>query len=162
PQNPLKSDQDMAALAARLAIARSAMRHPLVLVTDLETHLGTRYTAHTLSELRKRYPRTRFVWLMGADNMVQMPRWRHWRRIFERMPVAAFDRSPYSLRAQTGPAARLFASSRLVEVSAARLANRKPPAWMFLRNPLHPASATEIRLNRTGATATAKSNHRHR
>ena len=40
---------------------------------DLETQLGTRYTVDTLRALRRRFPRTRFVWLMGADNLRQIP-----------------------------------------------------------------------------------------
>jgi len=34
--------------------------------TDVEAHLGTRYTAQTLAALRCAYPGVRFVWLMGA------------------------------------------------------------------------------------------------
>ena len=145
PQNPLKAPHDMAAFAARLAGARRAGGHPRLLVSDLEMQFGTRYTADTLHQLRRRYPRTRFVWLMGADNLLQLPRWRHWHRIFESMPVAAFNRPPYSLKAPTGHAARRFARCRVGASQAGRLADRAPPAWIFLRNPLHPASATAIR-----------------
>ena len=148
PQNPLKSTADMAALEERLTGARAAMRHPRVLVTTLETGLGTRYTAHTLAELQKRFPRTRFVWLMGADNLTQISRWRSWRRIFEHVPVAAFSRPAYSLKALAGCAARRYLKSRISVGSAGRLARLRPPAWCFLRNPLHPASATAIRQSR--------------
>ncbi|MEI6557857.1 MAG: nicotinate-nucleotide adenylyltransferase [Rhodospirillaceae bacterium] len=148
PQNPLKPVTEMAPLEERLAGARAAMRHPRVLVTDLETRLGTRYTAHTLAELRCRYPRTRFVWLMGADNLSQIRRWRCWQRIFERMPVAAFGRPAYSLMALAGSAARRYLRNRVDPRSAGRLAEMRPPAWSFLRNPLHPASATAIRQSR--------------
>jgi nicotinate-nucleotide adenylyltransferase len=150
PQNPLKSPHDMATFSARLASARQASGHPRLLVTDLEAQFGTRYTADTLRQLRRRYPRTRFVWLMGADNLLQLPRWRHWRRIFECMPVAAFNRPPYSLKAPTGHAARRFARCRVEAAKAGRLADRTPPAWIFLRNPLHPASATAIRSGQNG------------
>lgn len=145
PQNPLKSAAGMAALGARLAGARAAMRHPRVLVTDIESRLGTRYTAHTLAALRRRYPATRFVWLMGADNLTQVSRWRCWRRIFEQMPVAAFSRPGYSLKALAGCAARRYFKRRIDVHSAGRLAGLRPPVWSFLRNPLHPESATAIR-----------------
>ena len=154
PQNPLKSAAEMAALEERLAVARAAMRHPRVLITDLETRLGSRYTADTLDRLRRRYPRTRFVWLMGADTLTEIPRWRRWRRIFERMPVAAFSRPGYSLKALAGCAARRYLKSRIDVRSAGRLAGLRPPAWSFLRNPLHPESATAIRRSRRNQTAT--------
>ena len=145
PQNPLKPAAGMAALATRLAGARTVARHPRIVVSDLEARLGTRYTVDTLGQLAGRYARTRFVWLIGADNLSQMPRWRHWRRLFERMPVAAFNRPPYSLQALTGPAARRYARRRVGAAQAGRLADLPPPAWVFLNSPEHPASATAIR-----------------
>lgn len=145
PQNPLKPAADMAALTERLARARAVARHPGIVVSDLETRLGTRYTIDTLSALRRRFPDTRFVWLMGADNLSQVPRWRHWLRLFATMPVAAFNRPPYSLKALAGRAAQRFARRRVSPARAGRLAELPAPAWMFLRNPLHPASATAIR-----------------
>ena len=138
----------MAALDERLRVARAAVRHPRVLVTDLESRLGTRYTAHTLGELGRRYPGTRFVWLMGADNLTQVSRWRSWRRIFGQMPVAAFSRPGYSLKALAGCAARRYLKSRIDVRCAGRLAGMRSPAWSFLRNPLHPESATAIRRRR--------------
>ncbi|MEI8394867.1 MAG: nicotinate-nucleotide adenylyltransferase [Rhodospirillaceae bacterium] len=145
PQNPLKSTCDMAPFSERMARARAIVHHPRLVVSDLEVQLGTRYTARTLAELRRRYPRTRFVWLMGADNLTQMPRWCHWQRIFGLMPVAAFNRAPYSLKAVAGRAARRFARHRVDPGRAGVLATLPPPAWVFLRNPEHPASATAIR-----------------
>ena len=53
PGNPLK-DRGPAPLADRMQAARAMMQHPRVVVTDIEAHLGTRYTAQTLTALRLR------------------------------------------------------------------------------------------------------------
>lgn len=148
PQNPLKSAAEMGSLAERLDWARVAARHPRIRVTDLECGLGTRYTADTLGELARRFPRTRFVWLMGADNLRQIPRWQRWQRIFRTVPIAVFSRPTYSLSALGGVAAQRFARRRVPDLRARSLTDAKPPAWAFLRNPLHPASATAIRRAR--------------
>lgn len=148
PQNPLKSSRGMAALAERLREARAVARHPRIVVTAIETALGTRYTADTLDALHRRFPRTRFVWLMGADNLIQMPRWRHWMKIFATTPIAVFSRPPYSLRALGGRAAQRFRRRRVDQRRARQLPGLEPPAWVFFQNPLHPASATEIRRRR--------------
>ncbi|WP_448202650.1 nicotinate-nucleotide adenylyltransferase [Azospirillum sp. sgz302134] len=148
PQNPLKPTRDMAALAERMAEARRVAAHPRIQVTDLERELGTRYTADTLSELKRRFPKTRFVWLMGADNLRQIPRWRDWTRIFRLVPVAVLARPTYSMNALGGIAAQRYARRRVTEHGAKGLTGRKTPAWIFLRNPLHPASATAIRQAR--------------
>ena len=145
PQNPLKPTQGMAPLDARFASAASWARPPRIRPTSIETALGTRYTADTLKALKRRYPRARFVWLMGADNLSQIPRWEQWSSIFHSMPVAVFARPSYSLRALAGKAARRFAKCRRHPRAAGRLARLKPPAWVFLHMRLHPASATQLR-----------------
>lgn len=147
PQNPLKAVAGMAPLAERLASAEGVVgRHPRVKVTAIETDLGTRYTADTLAELTRRFPKARFVWLMGADNLVQIVKWDRWIRIFQAVPVAILARSPYSQRALAGKAAHRLARFRLPDGRARGLAGRRPPAWVFLHTRLHPASATAIRI----------------
>lgn len=149
PQNPLKSQAGMAPLAQRLASARAVVgRHPRMRATALETALGTRYTVDTLGALRTRFPRVRFVWLMGADNLVQVSRWARWIRIFRAVPVAILARSPYSQKALAAPAARRLSRFRLGDRAARGLGDRQPPAWVFLHTRLHPASATAIRARR--------------
>jgi len=146
PLNPLKSAADMADLASRARIARAMVRHdPRILVTTLESDLGTRYTVDTLGALKACHPRTRFVWLMGADNLAGFDRWRNWERIFRTVPIAVFRRPTYSLAASRAKAARRFARRRIDAREAESLAGRTAPAWVFLRNPTHPASATAIR-----------------
>ncbi len=67
PQNPLKATHDMAPLEQRLASARARARDPRILALALESALGTVYTADTVTALVARFPRARFVWLMGAE-----------------------------------------------------------------------------------------------
>jgi nicotinate-nucleotide adenylyltransferase len=146
PQNPLKPTAGMAPLAKRIAAARRlAASVSQVIVTDLEQRLGTTRTLDTLHRLQRRYPAARFVWLMGADNLAQMPRWWRWPEIYARVRVAVFDRSPYSYAALSGAAALRLAQAR---VSATRLLDTPPPAWSWCPIRRHPASATAIRTGK--------------
>src|SRR2546423_2314608 len=118
-----------------------------ILVTDLESRLGSSpYTADTLKALRRRFPRLRFVWLMGSDNLVQIPHWERWPEIFRTVPIAVFDRPSYSLKALSGPAAKRFARYRVAASDVRCLAETKPPAWAFFHTPPHDPSATRIRF----------------
>lgn len=146
PGNPLKAADGMAPFAIRLASAAAIARgHARLLATDLEARLGTRYTVATLSLLRRRFRRARLVWLMGADNQVQIPRWQGWRRIFAMVPIVVFPRPGWTRKALTGRASRTMARTRLPAARAAALALHPAPAWIFLPGREHPASATEIR-----------------
>ena len=150
PQNPLKPTAGMAPLATRLGEASRLAGDRRIRVTAIEAELGTRFTADTLAALRRRFPRTRFVWLMGADNLAGISRWERWPQIFHSMPIAVFARPSYSLRALAAMAARRFGSRRLPASAAGRLAEREPPAWAFLTGRLNPVSATAIRGARRG------------
>jgi nicotinate-nucleotide adenylyltransferase len=144
PQNPLKPRAGTAPLADRLAIARRVAAHPRIKVLDLERRLGTVYTVDLLRRLA-RWRGYRFVLLIGADNLAQLPRWRHWMELVQRVPIAVVDREPYSRAALAGVAARRLAACRLAAESASGLAERAPPVWTFLRLRPHPASSSAIR-----------------
>jgi nicotinate-nucleotide adenylyltransferase len=150
PQNPLKPSEGMAPLEVRLAEARRvAAEHPRIIATDLESRLGSsHYTADTLKSLRRRFPTSRFVWLMGADNLVQIPHWERWIEIFRTVPIAVFDRPSYSLKALSGAAAKRFSRHRVPFREARRLGEQRPPAWVFFHTPLDNHSATRIRSKR--------------
>ncbi len=154
PQNPLKPIQGMAPLEERLASARCLVRHPRIFVTDLETRLGTRYTADTLAALRRRFPRDRFVRIMGADNLAQIRHWERWDDVFRLAAVAVFDRPTYCLRALAGLAAQRFKGRRRPSRDVRRLAEAAPPVWALFRIPLDPSSATALRARSRRAATT--------
>ncbi len=58
----------------------------------IEAVFGTRYTIDTLRRLLRQFPRTMFVWLMGADILEQLPRWRRWLEFVRRVPFAVLPR----------------------------------------------------------------------
>ena len=151
PQNPMKLAHDMAPFSVRIAHATDfAASEPRILVSDMELHLGTQYTADSLPKIQARFGGIRFVWIMGADNLVQIHRWRQWTRIFKSMPVAVFDRPTYSFRAKSGIAARRFAANRVSQTRAAGLADQPAPAWAFLSAATDTKSATAIRKEKMG------------
>jgi nicotinate-nucleotide adenylyltransferase len=145
PQNPLKNARDTAPFGERLKAAIRVAQHPRIRVTDIERRLGTTHTADTLALLLARFPKHRFVWLMGADNLMQVSEWKDWRRIFRLVPIAVFSRPPYSKPALVARAARVFAKSRAAESRARSVAMMSPPTWVFLHIRPHPGSATRIR-----------------
>ncbi len=154
PQNPLKPVKGMAPFAERFARAVAETKHPRIKVTDIEMRIRTRFTADTIKALRRRFPRTRFVWLMGADNLSQIRRWQRWRSIFRAAPIAVFARPTYSLRSLSDLAARRFARRRVAPRNARRLAEMQPPAWVFFATRLDARSATGIRsASKAGNTA---------
>ena len=132
PGNPLKNTDRLHDLAERADAARKIADDPRIDISCLEAVIGTRYTVDTIIQLRRRVSGVRLVWIMGADNLAQFHRWKHWRRIASEVPMAVIDRPPQSFRALAAPAAQALTRYRLPEIQAARLADQHPPAWVFL------------------------------
>lgn len=142
PGNPLKARQP-APMADRMARARDVMQHPRVKITALEAALGTRATVDTLDRLRKIYPGVTFVWLMGADNLVQFHRWERWRDILRGVAVGVLARPGAGVAARMSVAARAFRVDRVARGETLR--GHQPPVWAFVNVPMNDASSTAIR-----------------
>ena len=145
PGNPLKPARGMAPFAARLASARRIADGRRVVATDIEARLGTRYTVDTLALLRRRFPRARFVLLLGADNLEQLPRWRGWREIARTTPIAVVPRPGATRRALAGRAARVLGRHRRRPAALFHETEGAHAPWCLIPGPEHPASATAIR-----------------
>ena len=145
PGNPLKPKKGMAPLAARLRSAKRQARRSRIKATAIECDLGTVYTVETLRKIVASYPKIRFIWIMGADNLTQFHQWRRWRQIARMMPIAVIARPGYKEHAVAGPAMAWF--RRFVRRPDQRHCWTKwsTPALVFLRFRPDPRSATALR-----------------
>jgi len=147
PQNPLKPVAGMALLAARLASAAAAARHPRIRSLAIERELGTTYTVDTIAALQRRFPADRFIWIMGADNLAQFHRWHDWRGLARRVPIAVFARPGYSDNGLGAPAMAWLRRWRRASGSDRDWTRWTLPAIVMLRLRLDSRSATSIRAS---------------
>jgi nicotinate-nucleotide adenylyltransferase len=147
PQNPLKDARETAPLAERIASARKHARGRAMLVSDIETRWGTRFSYDLIGKLRARYPGVHFVWILGADNLTNFHRWRRWADIVRALPVAFAPRPGAMARTRFSVMARRFAGARRMNAKGA-LAFTKAPVWTILSGPLDPHSSTALRGKR--------------
>lgn len=145
PGNPLKPIEGMASLGARFAAANREATGAPIRVTAIERELGTRYTIDTLRALQRRFPKSEFVWLMGADNLAQFHRWRDWRGIARAMPIAVIARPGYDSAAVASPAMAWLRRHRISAASFKTRGRWSAPALVILRFDPDPRSATAIR-----------------
>lgn len=133
PQNPLKTADSTPPLAQRMAWCRALTRdHPRLIVSDIETQMGTQRTVHTLVALKKRFPATDFTFLIGSDLVAQFPRWARWREIPRDHAIAIIARPP---------------ALELARRSALCALQNKKACARLLTGPMNPLSSTAIRAN---------------
>ena len=145
PGNPLKPHKGMAPLPARVRAAKTMARRLPVKVSAIERRFGTVYTIDTLRALKRRFPKRRFVWLMGADNLAQFHQWRQWREIAREMPIAVIARPGYDDGALASPAMAWLRRYRAPAAGMSKRGEWSVPALLLLRFDPDPRSATDIR-----------------
>jgi nicotinate-nucleotide adenylyltransferase len=146
PGNPLKSGaKDMASQLDRMKSAQVLTRRSRIKPTAIESQLGTRYTIDTLRKIIRKYPKRRFIWLMGGDNLAQFHQWRDWRSIARLLPIAVLTRPGYTDKARTSRAAGDLRRFVRREGQSNLWTRWRPPALVLLHFRPDPSSATAVR-----------------
>ncbi len=144
PGNPLKPRAGMAPMAQRLASARRIADGRRVLATGIEAVYGTRFTVDTMHLLLLHFPRARFVWLMGADILTQLPHWRRWQTLVAHLPFVVLPRPDYTRPALAGQVAHRLRHARRPGRRAALLPGNAP-GWAFMPEREVAISSTALR-----------------
>ena len=110
PKNPLKDCISSATGTDRYKAAIEAVRRHFptdsyaaeqdgpVKVDDIELNMPEpHYTIRTLDALKKREPENGFTFVMGADNLSDIRRWRDYTRILKEFGVAVYPRKGFDL-----------------------------------------------------------------
>ena len=141
--NPLKKNK--VDYKKRLKKVKRFLMNHHIKVLEIQDLSKNTYTVDLLEYLFKKFPHKKFVWLMGADNLVNFHLWRDWKKIFYNIPIAIFDRPPYSLSISKAKAILYFKEDRINSKLSRNLKFMKPPKWLFLTGLTNLQSSTKIR-----------------
>jgi nicotinate-nucleotide adenylyltransferase len=124
PNNPLKDKDDLWNENDRLNMVKLAIADfPYLRVCDVEFSLPTpSYTIDTLHYLEKQYPNYVFSLILGADNIENFHKWKHYEEILDRFMIYVYPR---------------------FKGLVTNMMNH--PHIVYLDAPLLPVSATEVR-----------------
>lgn len=150
PQNPLKNHkpQNMETRLAEVRdLAGADAEARRFIVTDEEARLGTQFAIDTVRSLQAAYPHVDFIWLMGADNLAQLHRWKNWQDLMAAIPIAVYPRPGFAHKAALSPAARTFEQARLPTAAAAQLADYQAPAWLILDGARSSLASSRLRAD---------------
>ncbi len=150
PQNPLKPKQP--SYESRVATVEALGLPRSMKISHMEREFETQYTVDTLRKAVQTWPHTRFVFLMGADNFLQLPKWRDWHTIMNTVPIAIIARPGKNygaIRARMGKAAQVYRDARIAETQADSLKDCQAPAWTYLTPPMNRLSSTAIRARKS-------------
>ena len=144
PQNPLKAHAPADA-QTRLRTIRQLADEPRMVISDVEARMHTTRTVELLEHLSYHYPKVRFIWIMGADNLATFHRWERWQDITTLVPMCIIARPGQAVKSRLSRTAQLLRHKRLPENQAHILKNFKSPVWTYLTEPLHLVSSSALR-----------------
>lgn len=115
-QAPLRSSVPVASAADRVAMCRLAFaEHPWAVVDERETlRTGTSWSVDTARELAREHPDSLRVWILGADQLARLDRWKDVGELCGLVEFAVLSRDGIS----TLPPASLAAVIRLTVLKA--------------------------------------------
>lgn len=153
PRNPLKDPSIYQSLAERMVQVKALTQGcPDIHIWDIEKELQTTESVQTVEALKKLHPHTRFVWLMGADLLIELPLWPTWKAFLETIPIVIYPRPGFTQKAKESLVAQQYASSFRGMEDAPNLAFCAPPALLFLEGEEYDISSTVIRKEQRGTS----------
>tara|TARA_B100000287_G_C20643326_1_gene784282 strand:- start:752 stop:1381 length:630 start_codon:yes stop_codon:yes gene_type:complete len=144
PQNRLKKKDIIQSFFSRLNYARKlTVNNKKIKVLDLEYVNKLFSSYNSIKFLKTKSRDTKFIWLMGSDNLLNFNKWLNAKQISKTFPVAVIERPSYSYKAINCLGAKQL-GKRIKKVKLSNF-NHKFSAWIFIRDKLSNISSTKIR-----------------
>ena len=131
----------------RLNNAKKIPKNCKIKVIENLNYCNNKYTYNNLNKLTECSDEISFVFLMGADNLLNFHYWYKWEKIFELMPIAVFDRPNYKNSSLSSKSAKKFRQFKYLEKLSKLLPDLKPPAWIYFHGKQNYIKSSNIRKN---------------
>ena len=147
PQNPLKISRP-ANYKERVKNCKLISKNKPIKIKEIEKKINSKYSYQTIKYLNNHYKNINFIWLMGADNLINFHKWQNANKIFNEIPIVVFRRYGYNEKALKSYTSNFYKNFKLNSKNI-RIENfSKLPAWTIIQNKEINISSTEIRIQR--------------
>jgi len=147
PQNPLKINKP-ASYKERIRNCRLISKSQPIKIKEIEKKINSKYSYQTIKYLNNYYKNINFIWLMGADNLINFHNWQSAHRIFNEIPIVVFRRYGYNVKALKSYISNFYKNFKLNSKNIHIENFYKLPAWTIIQNKEIKISSTEIRKQR--------------
>ena len=147
PQNPLKINQP-ASYSERVKNCKILTKNKPIKIKEIEKKINSQFSYQTIKYLNNHYKYIKFVWLMGADNLINFHQWQNAHRIFNEIPIVVFRRYGYNQQALKSYVSNLYKNFRIKNKNIHIDNFNQLPARTIIQNKEIKISSTEIRKQR--------------
>jgi nicotinate-nucleotide adenylyltransferase len=85
-------DKKMASSKHRLAMTRLLQSRNIKVRQEEIKRKKKSYSIDTIKELKKKYPKNEFTWIIGSDQIKDFPKWKSYRQLLKEVPFFVFPR----------------------------------------------------------------------
>ncbi len=150
PQNRLKTEQISNTYTQRLNETKTYIsKITFIRVLDYEYKYNLSHSYESLLFLKKRSRITKFIWLMGSDNIISFPKWIKPYDIVKIFPIAVIERPSYSYGKLNSLGAKIL--GRRLNKKFKYFQNKKISYWYYLKSRLNFSSSSKIRDKSTSS-----------
>ena len=147
PQNPLKIIRP-ANYKERLKNCKLISKNQPIKIKEIEKKINSKYSYQTIKYLNNHYKNINFIWLMGADNLINFHKWQNANKIFNEIPIVVFRRYGYNEKALKSYTSTYYKNFK-INTKKIHIENfYKLPAWTIVQNKEIKVSSSEIRKKR--------------
>lgn len=144
PQNRLKKNKIFETYFKRLNETRKLIsKYTFIKVLDYEYKFKLNYSYKSLLFLKKRSNTTKFIWLMGSDNIINFQKWIRVQDLVKIFPIAVVERPSYSKNTFNSLGAKIL--GKRLNKNFNRFYNRKFKGWYYIKDRLNHSSSSNIR-----------------
>ncbi len=145
PQNPIKEETPLSLDERTHLCERLTASHPKIIVSDIEAELNTAITYFTIQKLKRRYPKTNFVWISGMDNALGLHKWNHWRDLLSEICMVHLTRNPARSLVKSCPLRMYEPQKHVVIDHGGRLPLDSGTTYWMMQKKMVNISSTAIR-----------------
>jgi nicotinate-nucleotide adenylyltransferase len=131
PKNPFKDASIYSPYNERLKQVEQFVSCTSFIISNIEDKINTHHTYQTLFYLKKRYPYTKFTFIIGSDSLMHMHKWHFFKFITQMVDFTIIVRPTHRFNIKTCQAVQYF--------------KKKSIHYKFILRPFFYISSTKIR-----------------
>lgn len=143
PGNPFKDNSFLPSVESRIDLSAHLLKDEAkIVITGFEKTINAFNSFDTIKYVLDNNRTVKFIWIMGADNLIDFHKWDNWRKIVNMLPIAIVNR-PNVIEPHFNT---VFAKEyKDYYVMHENLAATTPPCWTYLQGPVSHQSSTQLR-----------------
>tara|TARA_Y100000590_G_scaffold469138_1_gene655070 strand:+ start:5054 stop:5599 length:546 start_codon:yes stop_codon:yes gene_type:complete len=115
----------------RIEKSKKILKNSRIKIIENLNYCEDKYVINNLKNLIKDFKEKNFIFLIGADNLLNLDKWYKWEEIFRLLPIAVFDRPKYTNISLSSKPANKYRKFKFLEKYSKKLPFLKPPAWIY-------------------------------